>query len=498
MRGRKPIYFVITLLFFILLAYLGIRTLEHEVLLRQYQAQNLAQSQAASVAGSIDNILLQKSSRLQAISDVISPGEIATLSELKRTEHDITDFFVLRKNQLFYPDERQPLNNDEKEWVRQLSPLVSDPSQLSSHMAHGELDTPLAGWFIAHEAREPLLLYWRQKGDIIIGFRLSWVQLMMDITNNIQVNPQESRMIVQVMENGRQLYQNTQADLRQLTLLDSRTLAYPLTTWQINVYGVNAPLFHIWLWGCVLIVLLLLAVALSGFSLWREYTRAARQVRQQVDFVSQVSHELKTPLTNITLYAGLLREGLDDEQTQELRYVDVITLEGQRLSRLILNILTFTRTPELHLQQVDVVHLIGEIAQIFTPALGAKGMKMQIDCPDTLPLRTDRDVLIQIVSNFLSNAEKYASQGHCVDITVRSTSGNIEIAVRDYGPGIEEQEMKRIFRPFYRVMSSITEGVSGTGIGLTIASQLAQRLQGKIHVMAANPGVCFTLILPQG
>ncbi|WP_331329778.1 HAMP domain-containing sensor histidine kinase [Klebsiella huaxiensis] len=235
-----------------------------------------------------------------------------------------------------------------------------------------------------------------------------------------------------------------------------------------------------------------------GYSLWREYTRAARQARQQVDFVSQVSHELKTPLTNITLYAELLREGLDDDQTQELRYVDVITQEGQRLSRLIQNILTFTRTPKLHLQKVNISRLITEIVHIFTPALQAKGMTIYLSCPDEIILQSDRDVITQVISNFISNAEKYAAQGKRVDILVQTTSEQVEIAVRDYGPGIAEKEMKMIFHPFYRVKSSITEGVSGTGIGLTIASQLAERLQGKIQVTAENPGVRFTLTLPQG
>ena len=211
-----------------------------------------------------------------------------------------------------------------------------------------------------------------------------------------------------------------------------------------------------------------------------------------------MSHELKTPLTNITLYAELLREGLDDEQTHERRYVDVITQEGQRLSRLIQNILTFTRAPKLHLQAVDIPSLMAEITQIFTPALQAKGMTIQLACPEKLILHSDRDVITQIVSNFLSNAEKYASQGQRVDLTVESVAGNVEIAVRDYGPGIAENEMPLIFRPFYRVKSAITEGVSGTGIGLTIACQLAQRLHGKIQVTAQEPGVRFTLTLPQG
>lgn len=498
MLRRKLIYLVITLMFFILLAYLGVRTLEHEILLRQYQTQTLAKAQTASVIADINAILQRKASRLHAIADFINPADDSSLSALKENDSDMADLFILRKNQLLYPDERQALSHDEKEWVRQLTPLVNDPSQLASHMMHSEEEKPQSGWFISFETQEPLLIYWRQKDDAIVGFRLSYVQLMMDIANGVQVSQAGARDIVRLTENGRQLYQNAQADLRQLTLLDSRTLEYPLTTWQVSVYGVSTPLWNVWLWGSALIILLLAAVALLLFSLWREYTRTARQARQQVDFVSQVSHELKTPLTNITLYAELLREGLDDEQTRELRYVDVITQEGQRLTRLIQNILTFTRAPKLHLQPVDIPFLITDIAQVFTPALEAKGMTIQISCPENLTLHSDRDVITQIVSNFLSNAEKYAAQGKRVDLTVEHMAGKTEIAVRDYGPGIAEKEMKMIFRPFYRVKSTLTEGVSGTGIGLTIACQLAQRLQGSIHVTAAHPGVRFTLILPQG
>lgn len=497
MPKSKLIYLIATLMFFILLAYLGIRTLEHEVLLRQYQTQTLAKAQVNNITAGIENLLQQKASRLHTISDFIEPDDFAALSTLKENDSDIVAVFTLRKNQLLYPDEHQPLSNEDKEWVRQLTPLVNDPSQLIHYITHNEQDTPQAGWFIANETQEPLLIYWRQKGSTIIGFRLSYVQLMMDIANNIQVTAEEQQ-IVRVTENGRQIYQNEPATLNQLTLLDSRALEYPLAIWQVSVYGVDTPLWHVWLWGSLLIVLLLLAVALLGYSLWREYTRTARQARQQVDFVSQVSHELKTPLTNITLYAELLREGLDDEQTQEQRYLDVITQEGKRLTRLIQNILTFTRAPKLHLQQVDISRLITEIAHIFTPALQTKGIEIHITCPEKVTLQSDRDVITQIISNFLSNAEKYAAQSHQIDIHVTTTSEHIEIAVRDYGPGIAEKEMKMIFHPFYRVKSSITEGVSGTGIGLTIASQLAQRLQGKILVTAENPGVRFTLILPTG
>ncbi|MTH47015.1 sensor histidine kinase [Intestinirhabdus alba] len=497
MSGSRPFYFIITLLFFVLLAYLGFRTLEHEVLLRRYQTQNLAKAQAARIVVGIENLLQQKAARLHAVSDFISGDNAAALGALKENDGDIIAAFALRKNRLLYPDERRPLSHEERAWARRLAPLVSDPSQLFSHTARAERETPQAGWFITQEGQEPLLIYWRQKGGTFLGFRLSYVQLMMEAGNGVHVEPAEQQ-IVQIVENGRQLYQSWQGEQHQLTLLHSRTLGYPLTAWQVNVYGTSAPLYHVWLWGSLLIGLLLAAVALLGYSLWREYTRAARQARQQVDFVSQVSHELKTPLTNITLYAGLLREGLDDDQRQEQRYLEVITQEGQRLTRLIQNILSFTRTPKMHLQPVDISRLVAEVAHIFTPALRAKGIDITLTAGENITLCSDRDAIVQIVSNFLSNAEKYAAQGGRIDLTACARAASVEIAVRDYGPGITEKEMKLIFRPFYRVKSSITEGVSGTGIGLTIASQLTRRLQGSINVAAENPGLRFTLILPQG
>lgn len=130
MLRRKPIYLVITLMFFILLAYLGIRTLEHEILLRQYQAEALAKSQTGSVATGIENILQQKASRLHAIGDFIDPADIATLSTLKENDSDIANVFILRKNHLLYPDEHQSLSNEDKEWVRLLNPLSTIPANL--------------------------------------------------------------------------------------------------------------------------------------------------------------------------------------------------------------------------------------------------------------------------------------------------------------------------------------------------------------------------------
>jgi signal transduction histidine kinase len=203
------------------------------------------------------------------------------------------------------------------------------------------------------------------------------------------------------------------------------------------------------------------------------------------------------------LYAELLKEELGEFYEDGLRRIDVIISESQRLSRLIQNILTFSHAPKIHIQAVDIGQLMAQIVQTFTPSFQARGMVLSLDMGESVSgsvigsvmIDSDLDRLTQILSNFLSNAEKYASSGQRVDLTVESHPDYLDIHVRDYGPGISEKEAKKIFQPFYRIQSAITEGVAGTGIGLTIARQLAESLHGEILLSHPSPGMQFTLRL---
>ena len=145
---------------------------------------------------------------------------------------------------------------------------------------------------------------------------------------------------------------------------------------------------------------------------------------------------------------------------------------------------------------VNLTILIRQIYLTFKPILDAKSLQLNIitlenDCI----VNTDEDCVMQILNNFLSNAEKYAFNGKQIDLSLTRKEKQVTITVRDYGDGIANHLLKQIFEPFYRVNSSITEGVSGTGIGLTIAKQLANQIQGEIKVINQNPGMVFSLIL---
>lgn len=498
MSRSQTIFVIITLVMLALIGYLGFRTLNHEILLRHYQAQTLAQARTTQVATYISGVLRQKAARLDAISGYLQLDSRAALRELVSKDSDIEAVFVMQRNQLRYPDKRAPLSKDEQEWVRIITPLVQDPSLLYSHSVRGEGETPQSGWFITYETQEPLLIYWHNLGSVTVGFRVSYIGLMVEIPGGLhQYDDKGADDVLRVMENGRLLYQSRDANISAMRQLDARVLPYPLNAWQAEVFGKNASVVTIYAWGGLFLLLLLTIVTLIAIRIYREYTRSALLARQQVNFVSQVSHELKTPLTNITLYAELLREALDEEQEAERRYVDVITSEGQRLSRLIQNILSFTRAPKLHWQPVEVGALMQQVAHVFAPSFATRDMTIRVSGGEGIVLESDRDRLTQIVSNFLSNAEKYAAKGGKVDLTVEENGEYVDIHVRDYGGGVAEKELKLMFRPFYRIKSAITEGVSGTGIGLTIAMQLARSLHGDIRAVRAEPGLCITLRLPR-
>ncbi len=486
-------FVIITVVVFSLIAYLGVRTLEHEVLLRHYQSQTLAQTRATQASASIMDILRQKATRLDAIADYMRQ-DAQTLKELAEKDGDIDAVFVLQKNRLLYPSENSPLNQKEQAWIQAITPIVNDPSLLYSHSVKSERDVPQSGWFLNGEVQEPLLIYWRNQGDSTIGFRVSYIKLLSDVINAAHFNFGGDTLTLE--ENGRLLYQsNPYSVLDERQLLDKQNLPYPLSAWRVSYYGKPASTAAIYWWGGAFILLLLAIMGLIIFRLYREYTQTARLARQQVSFVSQVSHELKTPLTNITLYAELLKEELAEQHDDGLRYLEVIIGESQRLSRLIQNILTFTREPKLHFQPVDVNQLMTQIAQTFMPSLQAKGMTISLALGENAWVNSDIDRLTQIISNFLSNAEKYAPAGKQVDLQVAAGAEYVDIHVRDYGAGIADKEIGMIFTPFYRVKSNLTEGVAGTGIGLTIAQQLAHSLGGKILVAPQSPGVRFTLKL---
>ncbi len=256
-------------------------------------------------------------------------------------------------------------------------------------------------------------------------------------------------------------------------------------------------------------VTLVLAVVFAGvfLILYRLGLSQISLSRQQQDFVSAVSHELKSPLTSIRMYGEMLKEGWAEEDKRQ-GYYEFIHDESERLSRLISNVLqlaSITRSePNFDIESVEVAELMSNIVSKVSSQIERAGFELRVNRAadaDAARINIDEDCFAQIIINLVDNAIKFSRNAdiRAIDISSRlSGDGDVLFSVRDYGPGVEKDQMKKIFQLFYRSESELTRETVGTGIGLAIVHQLTSAMGGKVDLMNAAPGVEFALRFPVG
>ncbi len=284
----------------------------------------------------------------------------------------------------------------------------------------------------------------------------------------------------------------------------SRSLS-GLPHWKLNIYtgsGEKTPESAFLLIGSLLTGSFVVAILLGGSLLLWQAVRNHRDARQKTSFVSNVSHELKTPLTTIRMYAELLGEGKIDSAQKQHSYLQTIIRESQRLTRLVNNILDFSRLEQGHktfnYSDFDLIELLEDILLQQSLRLDEAGLKLikQLET-DPLPIHGDRDAIEQILLNLIDNAIKYAAQGGELIVDLRSNPDKIELSLTDRGPGIPSSQRQKIFDKFHRLDSSLTSSQPGAGLGLSIARQLARGMGGELRCTARETGgTCFCLSLP--
>lgn len=241
-------------------------------------------------------------------------------------------------------------------------------------------------------------------------------------------------------------------------------------------------------------------LAVLGVVLFRQQRRALRRAEERVSFVNRVSHELCTPLTNALLNLDLATDAVEarpDYARQRLRFVNE---EIQRLARLVANVLTFSRrergTLTLNLAPCVPDDVIATVLRQFEPGLARRGIQIERNAAAHETVTLDPDALAQIVGNLISNVEKYAADGKWLGLETRLDAGALVVRVADRGPGVPAADRDRVFEPFERVSGRVNEGVAGTGLGLTIARELAQRMGGTLMLLPAAAGATFELRVP--
>ncbi len=255
-----------------------------------------------------------------------------------------------------------------------------------------------------------------------------------------------------------------------------------------------------WYFGIVVIVFL--AVTLGLVSLWR-YARAQIKLAQKKDdFISAVSHELRTPLTSIRMYSEILEKNWVKSKKKLAEYYSSMRQESERLSRLIENVLDFSRIQRGRKKYTfslgDINECIADVVEMMTPYAAQSAFSIKMDLEHPAQTAFDGDAVTQIVVNLLDNAIKYARDAEDKTITVRTRSDEqfILIEVEDHGPGVPHRQRKKIFEEFYRSGAEATRETTGTGLGLALVKKFAQAHNGFVEIITAKPtGAIFRVAL---
>ena len=253
---------------------------------------------------------------------------------------------------------------------------------------------------------------------------------------------------------------------------------------------------------------LAVALGLGLLATIRGAARARELARLKSDFVSTVSHELKTPLTSIRMFAEMLVQGVaQGDPAKMARYHGVIVQESQRLGLLIANLLDYAQIEKgtrryTHTRQA-IAALTRDAVTTFETlrdpsadgrnalAVAVSGEAMHAE------IEVDRDVVVGAVLNLMANAAKYGGAAP-IEIAVGADADAAWIAVRDHGPGIPAAEQARIFREFYRSPEAYRSGVEGTGLGLALVKRHIEALGGAVEVASVvGEGATFTIRLPR-
>ncbi|AGA29556.1 sensor histidine kinase [Singulisphaera acidiphila] len=238
---------------------------------------------------------------------------------------------------------------------------------------------------------------------------------------------------------------------------------------------------------------------------FHDVTELRRLERMRQDFVANASHELKTPLASIKAYTETLLDWALKDETVNVRFLERIDEQAERLNQLILDMLSLAR---LETGQEVFEHGPLPLAPVIVACLNshrdradAKGLQLSLELgelDEQSEVKADEEAIRQILDNLVDNAIKYTHEGGSVRVSCRQTDDAIAVEVADSGIGIPRDELARVFERFYRVDKARSRELGGTGLGLSIVKHLVQSIDGQVTVVSRlGAGSCFTVRLPR-
>ena len=333
----------------------------------------------------------------------------------------------------------------------------------------------------------------------IVGFQVALEPLRSALLDQASQIPTSPPMEVFIVPNG-----EVAASAEHAALV--RDLSPYLPGWRVTV-RTQDPGFvsgyvsrQHWIYGTTL-TLLLAGMVLGVMLVLRDLSRERRLSQLRTDFVTNVTHELKTPLTSIRMFAETLRMRRTRNETEQLECLDVIIGETQRLSRLINTVLDFSRIErgqkEYRMTEVNVSEVARSTLNTLKYPLEEQGFELATEMEPGVRALADADALEQAMLNLIDNAVKYSHRNKFVHIGLWTQDNRVFFRVTDKGIGIPETDQRRIFEKFYRARVEKEQDAGGAGLGLTVVKHVVEAHQGKIEVESkVGEGSSFTITLP--
>ncbi len=468
-------------------------------LLRREQARDMATMAAEKVEMALRHVEDGFVDRVQATL-AARDVDADALTRVVAGEPLIRSLFIVNgRGQLLYP--RAWPSPRAAEADREFARRLADASS-GAWGRGGKREVPVAG-----ELCVVTMVNARVTGPLLAAFARDPDVLRRDVLAVSLASLESGAVLAVLDERGRPVW--ARAPLEGADPLLSVAFRDSLPNWRLAVYQPAGDALRTAVRRQVSVFMaafvVLCGVIVTGIAVtWRLMRRETEMARLKSDFVANVSHDLKTPLSVIRMFGETLEMGRVPDEPRRQEYYRVITREAERLSRLIDNVLDFSRI-EGGRRRYDIVPtavepLVRETLEAFSWPLAQQGFKVDVTvAPDLPEVPMDADAVGQALANLVDNAIKYSADDRALTVEARVEGGELVLAVADRGIGIPRAEHARIFDKFYRVGRSETQGRRGSGVGLSLVRHVAEAHRGRVTVDSApGEGSRFALRLPLG
>lgn len=276
-------------------------------------------------------------------------------------------------------------------------------------------------------------------------------------------------------------------------ILDFGFGAVVLNLMETDPGWINSQITKLRVWYFTIIIAVFFAMGLVIFSLWRAMRIQVKFTEQKDDFISAVSHELRTPLTSIRMYAEMLEKDWVKSKDKAQEYYKGMRQESERLSRLIENVLDFSRIQKGRKKYSfilgDLNQSVINVVEVMRSYAAQAGFNIKTELAELAPVTFDADAVAQIVINLLDNAIKYAHNAEDKTVIIRTIKQGrfVVIEVEDHGPGVPHKQKDKVFDVFYRCEVEATRQTKGTGLGLALVNKFARAHSGFVQILTAKP-----------